>query len=576
MRLFDRPIVVCGIYLALTLVMTWPVVTGLTTNLPNDLGDPMFVSGMLTWASKHWLELLGGDLSAWRRFWNAPFFYPETLATAFSEHFTLHALLTLPVYVVTRNIVLCYNLLWLAAFVLSGLGMYLFVRELTGRPLAAFVAGLAFAFAPYRFATTPHLQVISSHWMPFALYGFRRYFMTGRRKPLAGGALALWAQHLSSGYYMVYFGPFVAIYVLAEIATRRLWLKISVWLHLAGAAAVALLLTVPFGLPYLQLQQRYRFRRPLSELTPFSADLYGWLTASDWMLVWGKLRTFPKAEGNLFPGVLVVILALIGLIYGWRHLRARDGEYQGAAAVALFATLAIVLSFWMSLGPIVHVSNYTTEFPSLYMLAYDYVPGYNVARVPARFAMITVFALAVAAGVALSAIERRRKWPVLICGVILLVEGSAFPLPINGAWSSDPTTYRAAPGRAIPESDQPELDRFLATLDNAIVAHLPFGLPEREIQYVYYSAMHRRRMVNGYSGAFPPSYAVRVGPMSLADVNPRNATEQMKNDAVTVLVVHTGAWIDDRGRKLASIFDNSRGFERIGQFGDAFVYRLHY
>ena len=254
--------------------MTWPVVAGLTRDLPSDLGDPMFVSGMLTWASKHWIDLIGGDVSAVRRFWNAPFFYPEPLATAFSEHFTLHALLTLPVYLATQNIILCYNLLWLAAFTLSCFGMYLFVRELTGRPLAAFVAGLAFAFAPYRFATTPHLQVISSHWMPFALYAFRRYFLAvaapgspAKFSAATGGALALWAQNMSSGYYMVYFGPFVAVYVLAEIATRRLWRQWKVWLHLAGAALFALLLTLPFAWPYLQLQQRYQYKRPLHELT---------------------------------------------------------------------------------------------------------------------------------------------------------------------------------------------------------------------------------------------------------------------------------------------------------------------
>ena len=310
------------LYVAIACAMTWPVVTGMTRNLPSDLGDPMFVSGMLTWASKHWIDLLSGDLSAVRRFWNAPFFYPETLATGFSEHFILHALLTLPVYIVTHNILLCYNLLFLAAFALSGFGMYLFVRELTGRPLAAFVAGLAFAFAPYRFATIPHLQVISSQWMPFALYGFRRYFMTGRARPLVGGALALWAQHLASGYYMVYFGPFVAIYVLAEIATRRWWTHVKVWLHIAGAALLALALTVPFGLPYLALQRRYNYHRPLHELVYFSADLQAWFTASPLSKIWGNLRTFDKAEGNLFPGVVVVLLAVIGLACAWLTLPA--------------------------------------------------------------------------------------------------------------------------------------------------------------------------------------------------------------------------------------------------------------
>jgi hypothetical protein len=70
----------------------------------------------------------------------------------------------------------------------------LFVREISGNPRAAFVAGLLFAFAPYRFPQSSHLQVLSSQWMPFALYGFRRFFDSidaqnargGRWRPLIG------------------------------------------------------------------------------------------------------------------------------------------------------------------------------------------------------------------------------------------------------------------------------------------------------------------------------------------------------------------------------------------------------
>ena len=567
-----RPSLVFVLYIALACVMTWPAVTGMTSNLPSDLGDPMFVSGMLTWASKHWIDLLTGDLSAIWRFWEAPFFYPETLATAFSEHFLLHALLTLPVYIATQNILLCYNLLFLAAFALSGFGMYLFVRELTGRPMAAFVAGLAFAFAPYRFATIPHLQVMSSQWMPFALYGFRRYFATGRTKPLVLGALALWAQHLASGYYMIYFGPFVAIYVLAEIATRRLWTNLKVWLHVAGAALLALALTVPFGWPYLMLQRRYNYRRGLQELTSFSADLLGWFTANPRSNVWGTLRTFDKAEGYLFPGVVTVVLAAAGLAYAWRKITARQGEHQAMATVAIFATFAIVLSVWMSFGPQVELRTQPVGFPALYKLAYDYVPGYDIARVPARFAMITVLALATAAGVALAVVERKRPWLVLVIGLFVLAEGASLPLVINSRWTS--YSELLPPDLPHPERTIPAVYRYLATLDNAVVAHLPFGAPEREIQYVYYAAIHGRRTVNGYSGAMPPAYVRRLPDMLNAAKDPDAAIVRMRHDGVTFIVVHTAAWSGDAGRNLAATFDRSPGVERLARFGDDYVYRL--
>lgn len=580
-RLFERPLFACALYLALTLIMTWPVVAGLTRDVPGDLGDPAFVAGMLTWGSAHWLELLSGDLSAATRFWTAPFFYPETLTTALSEHFALHSLLTLPVYAATRNSILCYNLLFLATFTLSGFGMYLLVRELTGRPLAAFVAGLAFAFAPYRIATLPHLQVLSSQWMPFVLFGFHRYFKTAtgpvvNRTALAGGALALWAQHLSSGYYMVFFGPFVAIFVLAEMATLRLFAHAKVWLHVIGAGAAAVLLTMPFAWPYLMVRTKYSSTRPVRDMTAFSADLLGWFTASPLLQIWGRLQTFVKAEGYLFPGLTIVLLAAIGLWRGWRVFRSKEPASQGARIIAVFSTIAIALSFWLSLGPEVQIRTQPTAIPAIYQIPYTYLPGYDVARVPARFAMITLLAMAIAAGLALARIGDRRRWLVGACGVLLLAEGAAFPLPRNSTWSSAPTELVPPEPRVYPEASAPPVYRFIKTLDNAVIAHLPFGPPEREIQYVYYAAMHRRRIVNGYSGAFPPAYVMRLADMQNVVTNPRAATVRMVSDGVTHLVIHSGAWTGDTGKNLVALFDRANGFERLAQFDTDYVYRLRY
>src|SRR5262249_34465683 len=179
-------------YALLTAIFTLPLVRGVAHDVPGDYGDPLLNIWILAWDATH---MLG------RGWWNANIFYPHPLALGYSEHLAAQALQILPVYRVTGNAILCYNLVVLSTFVLSGLGMFLLVRELTGRPRAAFVAGLAFAFAPYRIASLPHIQVLSSAWMPFTLFAFRRWFTT--RRPLAlAGAIAAWLLHnLSCGYY---------------------------------------------------------------------------------------------------------------------------------------------------------------------------------------------------------------------------------------------------------------------------------------------------------------------------------------------------------------------------------------
>jgi hypothetical protein len=187
-------------YTAVAVVATWPLVGGLSRLVPWDLGDPVLVMWILAWDCEQLLAILGGDLARIGTFFDAPMFHPAPLTLAYSEHLLAQAIQGLPIYALTRDPILTYNLLFLATFILSGLGAYFFVRELTGDPRAAFVAGLLFAFAPYRMPQGPHLQVLSAQWMPFALYGFRRYFDTGRAGPLAGAAAALVALHHSSLY----------------------------------------------------------------------------------------------------------------------------------------------------------------------------------------------------------------------------------------------------------------------------------------------------------------------------------------------------------------------------------------
>lgn len=572
----DRPAVAFALYLFATLVMTWPVVTGLTRDLPSDLGDPAFVSALLTWGSEHYLRLLGGDLRAVTHFWNAPWFYPDPLATAFSEHFLLHSLLTLPVYMASGNVILCYNLLFLSTFALSGLGMYLFVRELTGRSPAAFVAGLAFAFAPYRIGSIEHLQVLSSQWMPFVLYGLRRYFRTRERRPLIGASLALLAQHLSSGYYMVFFGPFVALYVITEIAAARLWREIRIWLEVGAAGAAAIVLTLPFAVPYLIVRNKYNSGKELQDLSIYAADLLGWITASPRLTIWGGMQTFVKAEGYLFPGVTVLCLALLGVFAGWRAASSKESPPPATTAAALFGTATVVLSFWLSFGPQVQYATEPTGLPAIYSIPYAVIPGFDVARVPARFAMITVLGLAALAGLGLARMDVRHRWAVALCGVLILAEGAPVPLQVNRTWTTYPDELRLPEPRIYPATELPPVYRYLRTLDNAVIAHLPFGAPEREIQYDYYAAIHGRRTVNGYSGAFPPSWLMRLAEMRNAAANPKAAQSRMFSDGVTHLVIHAGAWVDGTGRTLVAEFDRANGFERVATFGDDYVYRLRY
>jgi hypothetical protein len=308
-----------GWYVVVVLVFTWPLLPGLLRDLPADLGDPVLNCWILQWDADHLLRFLSGDLGALRGFWNAGIFYPSPLALAYSEHLLVQAVEILPVYAVTRNLVLCYNLLFLSTFVLSALGVYLLVRSLTGNALAAFFAGVLFAFSPTRMAQMPHVQVLSTQWMAFTLYGLHRFFETRRWPALGGAAAAVVAQNLSCGYFLLFFAPFAAAFALWEVARRRLagdWRTLAGLVAAAGAAGLA---TWPFLQPYVALQRLGFSRRTFDEVDVFSANVLAYLTGTPWIRGWGRLfYVFPAAEGQLFPGFVLSVLAAIGVgIAAW-------------------------------------------------------------------------------------------------------------------------------------------------------------------------------------------------------------------------------------------------------------------
>jgi hypothetical protein len=316
-----------GAYLLTTIVMTWPLAQGLGRDVAWDLGDSLLNMWILAWDAEQLAAILAGDLSRIRAFFDGNIFHPAPLTLAYSEHLFAQAVQVFPVYLATNNPILCYNLLFLSTFVLCGLGTFLLVRELTASTAAAFLAGLLFAFAPYRFAQSSHLQVLSVQWMPFVLYCVRRYFTTRRRRALAGASVALVAQNLSCGYYLLYFAPLVGVYVAWEMSARGSWRDRRVWTDLVIALAGVVLCTAPFVLPYKQLRDSLHLSRDVPEIVRFSADVYSYFTASASNRAWGTaIREFPKPEGELFPGFVPLALALLAAGALIRDTARRNAE----------------------------------------------------------------------------------------------------------------------------------------------------------------------------------------------------------------------------------------------------------
>ena len=642
-------------YTVITLAATWPLAGGLGRDVAWDLGDSLLNMWVLAWDAEQMLAILRGDFSRLGAFFDGNIFHPAPLTLAYAEHLVPQALQILPIYAITKNPILCYNLLFLSTFILSGFGTFLFVRELTGKPLAAFVAGLLFAFAPYRWPQSSHMQVLSSQWMPFVLYAFRRYFAARERGsrgvlPLTGAGGALVLQNLSCGYYLLYFSPFAAAYVLWEMAQRGLLRAWRVWAQLSIAAVAVAAVTLPFLLPYAAVREQMRFERSTSEVIRYSADVYSYATASSTQPLWGGvINAFPKAEGDLFPGFAALLLAVIGLIM-WRgqagppaaepahHLpEARFGWLPpllllGAAVhlvlaiaglvyrrftidlglfelrvsninqmllrAAIFAAVllvvsprwrqraalfmrdrgfflaALIASAWLSLGPFPQVLGRPVELAAPYRFLYEYVPGFEGVRVPARMAMVGVLMLAVLGGLGAAVLARRRAGTVLlgVLSIAFLAEGLVRPFMVNlvsptrGFSTPEARVYRPARAPNV-------YTVFDREAPDAVLAELPLGETDFDLRAVYYSTVHWRPVLNGYSGFYPPHYG-RLA-LAVSDV-PRftdAALDALRMYGATHVLVHEGAYLDGRGARTSAAL-LARGASELYREGPDVLLRL--
>ena len=79
--------------------------------------------------------------------------------------------------------------------------------------------------------------------------------------------------------------------------------------------------------------------------------------------------------------------------------------------------------------------------------------------------------------------------------------------------------------------------------------------------------LHGTRIVNGYSGAFPATYNMRLGILRNPFADPGSLAMVLDLDAVTHAVVHTDAYTQNRGIAVVELLEKIGGSEARGSKG---------
>jgi hypothetical protein len=362
--------------------------------------------------------------------------------------------------------------------------MYVLARHVSRSRGGAAVAAAMYAFCPYVFAHTSHIQLLMTGGLPLALLLLHRTVEqpTLRRGAWLGAALAL--QALACAYYGIFAGLTVALAALVLAALHRRWRSPGYWTALALGAAVSVGVVLPFFVPYLRVQEESGFARTLADARRYSALPQDYLVSSAhahaWLLEFAS--RFDHWSEVLFPGILAVLLGFTGLVCLLR--RARTDE-RSRATLVLYGLLGS-LAFWASFGPAA----------GLYRVMFA-LPLFSFLRAPSRFGLLVVLVLALFAAVAIATLLRRVPERARFAVAAALLAATVLDLNIL------PFPWERAP--EIPISYK-ELGRLPA----GPMAEFPF-YGDRVVfplhaQYMVFSTAHWLPMVNGYSDVIPNDF----------------------------------------------------------------------
>src|SRR5438876_5034313 len=509
------------LFTVLTAVMTYPQIRRMGDGLA-DPGDPLLNLWALSWVA-HELPIAPAHL------FDGNIFAPERQTLAYSETLLAPAVVAAPLLWMGVSRILVYNLVFLSGFIFSGVGTALLVRDLTRHTGASIVAGIIFAYLPFRFDHHAQLQLQQAEWIPLALWAFHRVMSRGRVHDglLLGVFVA--GQVLSCMYYGIFLASYLVVVggalLLSNMSVERTRLRV-----LAAGVMLAIVLVAPAGKAYLGAREAVG-ERGVEENVAFSARWRNYLAAPDTNRLYGwSADRFGAIERRLFPGLVAVTLAAVALWPPWSATRA-------AYALGLVFAVDLTLGF----------------HGLMYRFLYAHLAPFRALRIPALAVILVGFSLAVLAGFGVARMSSRITSPsfraalVPVLCVAVLVEACSIPVSLMTIPAAPPLIYT-------------DLLRDIGDSPPATIVELPMIIGQSEYYhdqiYMYYSTFHWQTLVNGYSGFFPPSYLQLVAVM-------RGFPDARSLDALRVrgaryAVIHGERLAPDAYQRLIHAIDGCR------------------
>jgi hypothetical protein len=364
-------------------------------------------------------SLRSGTIPLWNPYLYGGSSFVGDIQAGFLYPINLLAFALVPVSYRTLEILSAFH------FFLAGAFMYLCIRHSAREPLnpwAGVAGGVAFAFSDLFIIHFGNLNLIAvTAWLPLVFLLYHRAMVDRRLGLAAGAGIALGVAFLAGHFQpFLFIMLFLGLYFLyrARLTYRKSDGLRSLAFPLAVlilTAAVALGIAAPILLPSLEMSQHtirssvnYELAGeyslpPAKWIGMLVPDFFGRAPDQHWSF-WSRVEI-----GYL--GILPLIMALLGILL----VRERLPRFLAGAALLLLLLAAGgygILHGWL----------------------FQFVPGFDKVRAPARLIFLMDFSLAFLAGLGLNALLSRltlrqqrtldrmlRAMPWIVGGLIVVV-----------------------------------------------------------------------------------------------------------------------------------------------------------
>jgi len=534
-------IVICILFLALIIILTYPLAFKISTHIPGffSTDEPytfLWESWRIKYSITNAVPLKVTNLISYP--FGADLYSAGLFQYLWIGIFCFFSLITTPA--------LAYNLQLILNFLLTGVFTYLLVFRLTGNKLSAILSGIIFAFCPYQFVRAwQHFSLTYNQWIPLCLLAaiMLKENQSRRNAVLFSAAMILL---FSFDYTIMYMGTItIAVFLLYILFYN--W-KIKIFqqrsiligdlnyikkLFFIGIAVFIILLPQFFNYiknrfvfySVLQVSAHNPYHRAFEDLFVQSAKPLSYLLPAVVHPIFGKFTEqfvgsqfygVSFTEHTLYLGWTPLILAFIAFR---RWKKRRDDFYIG------FFVLLAIAAWLFSQPPWWNIFGFKVYMPSFFM--YKILPMF---RAYCRFGIVLMLAVAVLAGFGLKFILLKLKAEnlklfvtILFCALVLFEFWNWPPYKVIDV-SGVPAVYywlREQPG-------------------DFAVAEYPLDADSPNEMYKFYQTRHEKKIINATT---PGTYANQVA-QEIKKLSEPKTAGILKWMGVRYVLVHRDGYIE--------------------------------